>query len=218
MHIPDGMVPLTTCVAGFAATGLLNLGGLRNINRNKNMAYDISRISMVTGVFFIASLIHIPFPPTSVHPILSGICGIVMGIYAPIVITISLLLQAILFGYGGITTLGINSFVLCVPALLAWQLHTRLVIPFNIGFYRRMIRTSLIGLVCTSLSVLMYALVISLSLPSYLDQSAEIMSILILSAAHLPLIIVEAIISGFLGSTNILERLNLQSIKTSDSI
>jgi cobalt/nickel transport system permease protein len=56
--------------------------------------------------FFVASLIHVPFGPTSVHLLIPGLVGAMLGPSAFLSIGLGLLLQSLLFQFGGITALG----------------------------------------------------------------------------------------------------------------
>src|SRR5262249_15470636 len=71
--------------------------------------------------FFIASSIHVPIPgsPSSAHLLLNGLVGVLLGWRAALAIPIGLFLQATLLGHGGFLALGVNSFVMTLPALLA---------------------------------------------------------------------------------------------------
>ncbi|MEL6158757.1 MAG: cobalt transporter CbiM [Cyanobacteria bacterium J06623_5] len=119
MHIPDGIVPAQVCVAGYGLTGLLTWYSLRQINRRGNPNAQIPKASLLTAAFFVASSIYIPIPPTSVHLLLNGLLGVVLGYFAPLAILVGLFFQALIVGHGGLTTLGINATLLGVPALLA---------------------------------------------------------------------------------------------------
>lgn len=74
----------------------------------------------MSAMFFIASFIHIPIGPTSIHLILSGLIGAFLGFNAGLAIFAALLLQALLFGYGGITVLGVNLLMIASPAVLGF--------------------------------------------------------------------------------------------------
>ncbi|MFN4258604.1 MAG: energy-coupling factor ABC transporter permease, partial [Gemmataceae bacterium] len=54
------------------------------------------------------------------HLLLNGLVGVLLGWRAALAIPVGLLLQAALIGHGGYSTLGVNSCILTVPALLAW--------------------------------------------------------------------------------------------------
>jgi cobalt/nickel transport system permease protein len=114
MHVPDGFVRAPWLAGGFALAGLLALLGAYKIRDE-----EIPRIALLSAAFFVASLMHLPLGPASVHLLLSGLVGVVLGRRAPLAILIGLTLQAVLFNHGGLTTLGINACVQTLPALLA---------------------------------------------------------------------------------------------------
>ena len=65
----------------------------------------------MTAAFFVASLIHVSIGPTSVHLLLNGLLGVIVGRRAPLAVLLGLTLQAVLFGHGGFTTIGVNTCV-----------------------------------------------------------------------------------------------------------
>ena len=122
MHIPDGFLPPQVCLTGYALTGGVTWFCLRQIKRDRDIQANIPKASLLTAAFFIASLIHIPIPPTSVHLILNGLMGAVLGYYAFPAILIGLFFQAVMFQHGGMSTLGVNAIVLGTPAIAAYYL------------------------------------------------------------------------------------------------
>jgi ABC-type Co2+ transport system permease subunit len=74
----------------------------------------------------VASLIHVVVGPTSVHLLLNGLVGVVLGWRACLAIPVGLSLQAALIGHGGFSTIGVNSCVMGLPALLAGLLFSGL--------------------------------------------------------------------------------------------
>lgn len=119
MHVADGFVYPSVAIAGYAVTGGLTWLSLRHIDRDPNPTEKIPKASLLTAGFFVASLIHIPIPPTSVHLVLNGLMGIVLGYYAFPAILIGLFFQAVFFNFGGLSTLGLNAALMGFPALLA---------------------------------------------------------------------------------------------------
>ena len=113
MHIVDGALS-TDVVIGGAVLAVAGLGlGLKKL--------DVDRIpaaGVLSATFFIASLIHVPIGPSSVHLILNGMAGLILGWAAFPALFIGLLLQAVFFGYGGITVLGVNTVAIALPAVL----------------------------------------------------------------------------------------------------
>lgn len=119
MHIPDGFLPPNVCLAGYALTGGVTWYSLREIDRDRSLQANIPKASLLTAAFFVASLIHIPIPPTSVHLIFNGLMGVILGFYAFPAILIGLFFQAVMFQHGGMSTLGVNAIILGLPAIVA---------------------------------------------------------------------------------------------------
>lgn len=119
IHLADGLIhPLWLISAGVLCLGLLWIGMLRMT------ANEIPIIALMTAAFFVASLIHVKIGGTSVHLMLNGVVGLILGARAPVAIILGLFLQAVLFGHGGITSLGVNALIMTVPAWLGgWSLR-----------------------------------------------------------------------------------------------
>lgn len=120
-HIPDGILSLPVLLAGAAVTVAGVALGLRRMEPR-----DIPRTGVLSAVFFVASLVHFPVGPASVHLILNGLMGVVLGWAAFPAILVALLLQAVLFGFGGLVVLGVNTADMAVPALLCGLAFRRL--------------------------------------------------------------------------------------------
>jgi ABC-type Co2+ transport system permease subunit len=121
VHISDGLLAPTWLIGGFLLAGLFALWGGWRIREE-----EIPRIALLTAAFFVASSIHVPIPSGSVHLLLSGLVGLVLGRRAALAIPIGLAMQASpLLNHGGVTTIGVNSCIQIVPALVAWQLFVR---------------------------------------------------------------------------------------------
>ncbi len=91
---------------------------------------------MLAAAFFVASLIHVPIGPSNVHLILNGIVGLLLGWAAFPAILIALVLQAMLFQYGGISTLGVNTIIMALPAVTCGLLLGRAAADaFRLGFH-----------------------------------------------------------------------------------
>jgi len=117
MHIVDGALA-NSVVAGGAvlAAGGIALG-LRNLPLEK-----IPAAGVLSASFFVASLVHVPIGPSSVHLILNGLAGLVLGWAAFPALFVGLLLQAVFFGFGGVTVLGVNTFNIAMPAVIVCYL------------------------------------------------------------------------------------------------
>jgi cobalt/nickel transport system permease protein len=117
VHISDGVLADRWWIGGFAVAGMLALLAAWRIRED-----EIPKVALLTAAFFVASLLQVRVGPTSVHLLLNGLVGVVLGWRAGLAIPIGLALQVALLGHGGFTTIGVNSVILVLPALLAWQM------------------------------------------------------------------------------------------------
>lgn len=124
MHIPDGFVAPSICIAGYGISGGMIWYSLRAIKQDRFSQANIPKSALFTAVFFVASLIHIPAPPplTSFHLVLNGMMGTLLGYYAFLAIPIGLFFQAVMFQHGGMSTLGLNAVIMGLPAIVAYSL------------------------------------------------------------------------------------------------
>jgi len=124
MHIADGIIhPGISAAAAAASIGLVYLSG------RKAPLEEIPKMGLTGAALFVASLIHIPFAGTSVHPGLYGIAGILLGKRAFPVIFSVLLFQSLVFQHGGLLSVGINSINMGAGAFLAWMIWKQLKLP-----------------------------------------------------------------------------------------
>lgn len=198
MHIPDGILPLPVTLGGYAVAIGIAWHCTRKINQRTDPLEDVPKAALLTAVFFAASLIQIPLPPASVHFVLAGLLGALLGLFAFPAILVGLFFQAVMFGHGGLTTLGINSVILGLPALMAagiFQKHKRTSCPSGR-------RTAVFGFVAgagaTAISVVLFALVLVFSIPAHLDAALERSALMLLMLSHLPLVLVEGTATAFI--------------------
>ena len=183
VHISDGVLSLEVLAAGFALSGALLLFTLRGLK-----AEEVPRISLITAALFVASLVHFPVGPTSVHLVMNGLAGIVLGKRAFASVLVALTLQAIFFQHGGISVVGVNSLNMGVPALLAWIVFEgRRGIPSPK-------REIVFGAAAGALAVLGAVLLLSAELLLLGEGFGEI-AVLVL-AAHIPIVLIEAAVLG----------------------
>ncbi|MBW2637609.1 MAG: cobalt transporter CbiM, partial [Deltaproteobacteria bacterium] len=117
MHISEGVLSAPVLIAG-AAVAVAGISiGLRRMDND-----NIPKVAVLSSAFFVASLIHVPLGPASVHLVLNGIIGILLGWLSFPSIFVALTLQAILFQFGGITTLGVNTVVMALPGVICYYL------------------------------------------------------------------------------------------------
>jgi cobalt/nickel transport system permease protein len=200
MHIPDGILPMSVCAAGYAVTGAVTWYSMRKINQMEDPQASIPKAALLASAFFVASWIHIPVPPVSVHLILNGLMGVVLGWFAFPAILIGLFFQAIMFNHGGLTTLGVNAAMMGIPALAAYgifQLRHRFGgdTPANLARFAFLGGALGLGLAAAiAFPTLIY------TIPGNIDAAAERASITVLLLAHLPLMFIEGAFTAMLVS------------------
>lgn len=183
MHIADGVLSLPVLLTGATLTVAGVTKGLQTLDYER-----IPQVAILSSTCFVASLIHLPLGPTSVHLVLNGLTGLLLGWAAFPAILIALFLQAVLFGFGGLIVLGVNTVNLALPAVLCFYLFNRLVITKtnNVAFFY--------GFVTGALAIVFSTIFIGLSL--LITGSTFLQIIQLTFLAHLPVMLVEGIITG----------------------
>jgi cobalt/nickel transport system permease protein len=121
VHISDGVLTEPWLAAGFVIAGALLWLSAWRLREE-----DIPRIAILTSAFFVSSLIHVRVGPTSIHLLLTGLVGVMLGTRAALAIAVGLLLQVVLIQHGGYYTLGVNTCVMTLPALVCFFLFQAL--------------------------------------------------------------------------------------------
>jgi cobalt/nickel transport system permease protein len=109
---PEGIAVLCVGAVGAAVGTAL---GLRAMDHEA-----VPRVAMVSAVFFVVSLIHVPVGAASVHLVLNGLVGLLLGWVAFPALLVALLLQAVMFGHGGLLALGVNTLAMGLPAVVVY--------------------------------------------------------------------------------------------------
>ena len=182
MHIADGVLPLGVSVASYVATGAGVVISLRYLRQE-----DLPKIAVVTSAFFVASLIYVPMGPTSVHLLLPGIVGVLLGPAAFLSITVGLILQCFLFQFGGITALGANALMMGIPALTCAGLFR---LMQNSDRRRAIWSGALLGGFGTALA----AVFLALFLASAGDNFFAVAKLALI--AHVPVVVIEALVTA----------------------
>ncbi len=113
MHTSDGVLsPYVVGIGWAVAIPALALS-IRSLKTDRVGAYGV-----VAAAFFACSTIHVPVGPFSMHLVLSGIAGLLLGGDALTVVTVGLLLQALFIGFGGLTVLGVNISIMALPGAI----------------------------------------------------------------------------------------------------
>ncbi len=111
MHIPDGYLTPTVLVAAFIVTVVFwVISWVVTIKKVKITEQQIPMMGLLTALFFAAMFINFPVAFGTTAHLLGGVTiGLILGPFAGCIsMTIIMVLQAFLFGDGGITALGAN--------------------------------------------------------------------------------------------------------------
>lgn len=183
MHISDGVLTLETTVVISVISIIALVKAIRELKNE-----DISLTAVASAMFFIASFIHIPFGVTQIHLILLGVIGILISWSSFVAIFVALLLQALLLGYGGISSLGVNLFIMSMPAVMVCYLY-------NFQIVKKLndkVKFFLVGFLGTFFATLFLTLILYFSKEEYNYASFSIFSVNIIT------MIIEGIVSMFL--------------------
>lgn len=184
MHISEGILTAPVLLSGAALTVAGTAVGL------KKMDFDrVPQVAILSAAFFVASLVHVPIGPASVHLILNGLVGLFLGWVAFPAILIALTLQAVLFQYGGFTSLGVNSLNMALPAVICFFLFSRAVRSNKQAF------SLIASFMCGFCAVLMASLMVALSLYISGDHFLAVARLVVV--AHLPVMFIEGLITLF---------------------
>ena len=184
MHISEGILsaPVLVTGAGLAATAV-------GYSLKKMEHKEVPKVAILSSVFFVASLIHVPVGPSSVHLILNGIIGALLGWSAFPAILVALALQGVLFQFGGITTLGVNTLNMALPAIICFYLFNRGVRSEN-----NFIALTL-AFVCGFLAVLLSGTIVAVALAFTGEPFIQVAKLALI--AHLPVMILEGALTVF---------------------
>jgi cobalt/nickel transport system permease protein len=183
-HIPEGILSEPVLIGG-AILGIAMLG----YSLKRMPPESIPQTALLAAALFVSSLVSIPVGVSSVHLLLNGLMGIVLGIVAVPAILIALVLQAVFFGYGGLVVLGVNLVNLALPAVVCAIVIRPLIHnatprqSFWLGFLAGGLGAGMTGALLTGS--------IMLSDPDLIPAAKIIL------VTFIPLMVIEGVITGF---------------------
>jgi cobalt/nickel transport system permease protein len=183
VHLSDGVLAAPWWVGGFVGLAVLLVPACWRLTDER----EVSRIGVLTATFLIATTIHFKLAFVSVHLILNGLVGVLLGRRAPLAIAVGLTLQYYLAAHGGETTIGINACIIGVPAVLAglaFPLLRRAGVPaFALGV--------LLGSGAVAASVGLNFLVLLVGGKEDWETLAKLVLL-----AHVPVVVIEGLVLG----------------------
>ena len=199
MHLVDGVVsnPLVAC-ASVVAVGAVALG-LRRVQPD-----DVPKIALLSAAFFVASVIRVPIGPGAAHLMLTGLLGMILGPMIFPAVLAGLLMQSLVFGFGGVSVLGLNLLNVALPGYLAYVLFSPLLMRASAPVYMpasssppmqtRSPRIFALGAAAGGFAVLGSALMVAAALALSGDGFLPAAQLIVL--AHLPVVLVEGLVVG----------------------
>jgi cobalt/nickel transport system permease protein len=184
VHISEGVLSPAVLAGGAALAAVGTAIGL------KKMDYEaIPRVAILSAAFFVATLIHVPVGPVGLHLVLNGLMGLLLGWLAVPAIIIALFLQTLLFQFGGLTVLGVNTVIMALPAVICFYLFR--------PFLRRPGRiAAAASFACGFTAIALSALLVAVALIGTGQAFGQVAKLALL--AHIPVMIIEGVITLFI--------------------
>ncbi|MDY6325276.1 MAG: cobalt transporter CbiM [Catonella sp.] len=111
MHIPENYLSPQTCAVMTAAVLPAWVTAIRNVKKNISRS-KIPAIGIAAAFSFLGMMFNVPIPGGSTgHAVGGTLIAILLGPYAAcLAVSVSLIIQAFIFGDGGILAIGANCF------------------------------------------------------------------------------------------------------------
>lgn len=168
MHIPDGYLGPATC--GFLYLAMLPIWTLASKIAKKTLKSRQAPMLAIGAAFsFVIMIFDLPLPGgSSAHAVGGVIVAILLGPWAACVaITVTLIIQALLFGDGGLTTLGANCFNMAfILPFAGYYIYRAIGYKALLNSKRRVVAAGLAGYLAVTLAALFAG--IELGLQSFL--------------------------------------------------
>lgn len=126
MHIPDGLMDPLVAAAGWIEF-LVALGVALFLSRSNIRERNLPRVAILSAGIFVAQMLNFPIGGgTTGHLVGAALFAIMVGPALAIIgMTVVLLIQALMFGDGGVTALGLNALNMAIIApLVGWGVYT----------------------------------------------------------------------------------------------
>jgi len=156
MHIPDGYLGPVTC--GFFYLVMLPIWtAASRIVKKTLKVRQVPMLAIGAAFSFVIMMFNIPIPGgTTGHAVGGVLVAILLGPWAAcIAITVALVIQALLFGDGGITAIGANCFNMAfVLPFAGYYLYKGMSINCPVNSKRRVIAAGVAGYVALNIAAL----------------------------------------------------------------
>ena len=186
MHISEGILSGGVLAVGWAGTIAGVSFGLKKTNPDR-----IIQTALISSAFFLASLVNVRIGPSSTHMTLLAPMGLILGHAVFPAVIVALMLQALLFGFGGILVLGVNTFVMGFASLVTYIIFGRMIRESS-GRYRVIALSFMAGAFAVIIGAVMAGIFLMMTDSNFSG------AVKILLIAHIPVAVVEGIVTAFL--------------------
>ena len=158
MHIPDGYLSPKTCGVLYAAMVPIWYLAARKLQKALH-AKQIPLLALSAAFTFVIMMFNIPIPGgTTGHMVGGVVVASVLGPWATVIsLSLALTIQALLFGDGGITTLGANCFNMAFLMPFAGYYVYHIIAAGNPGQRRKWVALFIAGYVAMNIAALAVA-------------------------------------------------------------
>ena len=154
MHIPDGYLGPVTC--GFLYALMLPIWTIASkIVKRTLRVKQVPMLAIGAAFSFVIMMLNIPIPAgTTGHAVGAVLVAILLGPWAAcIAITVALVIQALLFGDGGITALGANCFNMAfVMPFAGYYIYKVISYKASLGAKRRVFAAGVAGYIALNIA------------------------------------------------------------------
>lgn len=184
MHIVDGALAPELVTAGAVLGAVGTAVGLKTLT-----VEALPRTALLGAACFVATLIHVPVGPTSVHLILGGLAGLVLGWAMFPAMLVALLLDALVAGFGGVTVIGTNLFNTAAPGVLVG-----LLLRERVAVAATPLRAAVWGALAGGLTLMATAVLVATEL--VVSGEHFLIAAQATVIAHLPVMLIEAAVTA----------------------
>jgi len=160
MHIPDGYLGPVTCGIFYAVMVPIWTLASRIVKKTLK-AQQVPMLAIGAAFSFVIMMFNVPIPGgTTGHAVGAVLVAILLGPWAAsIAVTVALIVQALLFGDGGITAIGANCFNMAfVEVFAGYYLYKLISGSSSITSARRVIAAGIAGYVALNIAALSTAI------------------------------------------------------------
>ena len=163
MHIPDGLLdPLITIILWIASLIVIIFGFFRikKIFQEEDSEKLVPYIGVMAAVIFAFQFVNYPIPGgTSGHFVGGTLVGVILGPWASVIVIFLVLVIQSLFGDGGITALGANTFNMgIIGGMVGFYIVTILVRILNKTKLKKEIKVAISTAIGSYISIVLASL------------------------------------------------------------